>query len=194
MSAGILEGYVIEIKRLALRSNAASATADKTGVVIERPILPAVRNFPALRVDSQHAATGERSDIGMPGFIEGEIPRSNRAAPISQDAGKGCAPLRPVLGVIRIGVIGAAFGPVHFDVGIGGVNSIYPLRLAYITVPCDGIAVPADIGRFQFAHGPAPQVVNVINQPNLRLYSAALKAWTECRADAIARILHPPHD
>src|SRR5215469_4876906 len=138
-------------------------------------ILAAVGDFPCLGMDGHEAAAMKWTDIRAPALIEREVPRGNRTAAMAQDIGKRSTPKHPVGGVARFGVVGTAFGPIHFDIGICLLHAIDPLRLADISVPGDGIRILAHIRRLELAHGAPPQVVVVVDEPDLRLDALALE-------------------
>src|SRR5581483_10743405 len=125
-------------------------------------------------MDLHETAAGKRSYIWLANFIEREIPCRDRATRVTQDFSESFAPLRPVGRVIRPGVIGTALGPVHFDIWIGTLHAIDPFNLADVSVPGDGVRIFVNAWSFEFTNCPSPQVVVVVDDPNLRLHSGTL--------------------
>src|SRR6266496_270692 len=80
------------------------------------PVLTAAGNFFSLRMDRDHSATRERADVRTTMFIERKVPAGNRPAAVAQGFSESVAPLDPIGGVIRAGVVGASFSPVHLGV------------------------------------------------------------------------------
>src|SRR5712671_3895474 len=134
----------------------------------ERPVLAAAGNFFRLRMNRNHTSAGERADIGPALLIEREIPASNRLAPVSQSPGKGAPPFCPIGGVVRTGVIWPALGPMHFGVGMSFTNLGNHADVTGIAVPSYCAGVLAHIRIVEFANDPAPKIVVVVKQPDLR--------------------------
>src|SRR6202043_591714 len=67
-----------------------------------------------------------------------------------------------------------------------------PFGLTHVAVPGNCVRVLAQTRRFQFAHGAAPQVVIVVDDPDLCFYSGAFKRRTELSANEIGFVFLGP--
>src|SRR6516165_159752 len=101
----VLKSNVLQVFRPALGVEVSSAAPHESGIVRKGPILAAVGDRLALRIDGYYTATRKWTDVRLAMFIQRQVPPGNGAAPVSQNAGKGRAPLRPVGGIVGIGVV-----------------------------------------------------------------------------------------
>src|SRR5262249_28254989 len=118
-------------------------------------------------MDRHQPSAAEWTDIWPPVFIQGQIPSRNRAATVAQNLSKGFAPIGSIASVVGIGIVRSPLGPIHLRLRICTVNAIDPFRLPNIPVPSDGVSVITYARRFQFSHRTAPQIIVVVNQPDL---------------------------
>src|SRR5580700_10219676 len=110
-------------------------------------------------MDGDDAAATERADVGPTVFVEGDVPGGDAAWAVVEDAGEGGRPPGPVGEVIAGCKIGAAFGPVHLETGVGVPDLFHLFWRAGITVPGDGIDIGFDVGHGQYVHHATDQIV-----------------------------------
>ena len=102
----------------------------------QRPILAASNDLLCVNIDVQNSTAGIGPDVRLAMFIRGDVPGEGGTAPVRQDISVGLAPLRPVVLIVRVVIIGAAFRLVHFGFGMSGVHFAHHAGLAGVAVPC----------------------------------------------------------
>src|SRR5713101_8073226 len=101
----------------------------------EHPVLSAARNLLLLRVNCDKSTARERADVRTPLLIQREIPARNRPAPVAQYLSKRVAPLSPIGGIGRAGVIGTALRPIHLSRGMCIMDPGHHVSSTSVTVP-----------------------------------------------------------
>src|SRR5205807_7791682 len=101
-------------------------------------------------------------------------------------------PLAPVREITGIGIVRTAFGPMHLGFGVSVVDLAYHVRSAVIAVPCNRIGVLAELGVGQRANCASPQVVVVIQDPDLGWHATAFQERAEMVAHKLNLIFLGP--
>ena len=143
------------------------------------PVLPAAADFFRLRIHGHQPSAREGTDIRTTFFVQRQIPSRDTTAPVAQHLRVGSSPLDPVARVIGSRVVRTALRPVKLHLGKCLANPAHHLRCPHISVKRNRIAELAEIRILQFIDCPAPQVVVVIQNPDLRCHPALLQRGTE---------------
>ena len=133
----------------------------------EGPILTAAGNFVARIVNGDNAPAGEGPKIRVPLFIEGQVPGGDGPRPVVEDAVEGLRPLGKVGQVVGRGKVRAAFGPIGVFRGKRIVHAGHRRGFTDVAVPCNAVDVFIRFRYAQLADGSAPQIVVVVQHPNL---------------------------
>ncbi len=112
-------------------------------------------------------------------MIERKVPRSDAAAPVAQIAGERLGPLRPVGRIVLVGHVRTTFGPVAVDFRVRVVHGRHLVSVADIAMPGDCRAVLAHFGIFQGRDGAAPEIVVVVDHPDLRVHLGVAQSGTK---------------
>src|SRR5271169_53325 len=107
----------------------------------KRPVLSTAHDLVGLRVNGHHAAARKRSDVRAATFIESQIPRCDRAAPIAQYVTEDSGPLAQIRQITRIGIVWAAFSPMHLDFRIGLLDSTHHVWSPIVAMPSNRIGI-----------------------------------------------------
>src|ERR1700723_2056074 len=158
---------MLQVDGCALRIEAAGAAADGARVVSKGPVLSAASDLCGLRVDRHHAAAREWPNVRASSLIESEVPCSNGAAPVAEYSAESSAPLAPISQIPRICIVRTAFRPVHLSLRLSILDLCHHLGSAVVAVPGNGIGVAAELCVGQHADRAAPQIIVMVQQPDL---------------------------
>src|SRR5580658_9493677 len=166
-----------------LRIEAASSAANCSRVVSECPILPATGNLSRLRVNGHHAATRERTNVWPSMLVKRQVPRGDGAAPVAKHLAERSGPLAPIGQIRGVRIIRPTFGPMHLNLGIGILDLAHHVRAAIIAMPRNRIDILPKLPIPQRAYGSPPQIVVMVQHPNLYWHPIALQKWAQMVAD-----------
>src|SRR6478609_1365239 len=126
------------------------------GVMSECPVLSAARYLVCCVLDRNYTAAWEWTDIRIAFFIEGHIPRGDRASPVVQDSVELVGPLGPVRLVIGRGDVRSTLGPIRVLRGERIMHAAHRCRFADVAVPGDSVNVFVCSGITEFINRAAP--------------------------------------
>ena len=135
----------------ALRTNAiggkdARSALDVFGVVRVGPVLAAARDGVRFAVNRDDAAAGEQAHVGIAVFVERDVPRSDAARPVVEDAVEGLRPFGEIGLIVGLLDVGSAFGPVRVLLREGVVHAGHRGGLSDVAVPGDAVDVFVGLG------------------------------------------------
>src|SRR5215469_12018984 len=109
VSVRVFKRNVSKFQCLALCFNPTSASSNGPREMSQRPVLPASDNLLSPWINNQNSAARVGANIRLPALISGDVPRTGGPAPVAENCGVGGPPLCPVILIVRIVVVSAAF-------------------------------------------------------------------------------------
>src|SRR6202041_1507883 len=121
--------------------------------------------------------------LGM--LIGGYIPRCRRSATVVQGLRIGSAPFGPVVPVVRVVVVSAAFGEIHLHLRVRSLYFAHHAGHSHIAVPGNRIYVSSEVRIIELRYHPAPVNVVVIEDPYFRSSAGSLKQRSNMVGDEL---------